>query len=67
MRCPICKKEVPGVGNPNRPFCSERCRMIDLDNWLSERYRISGPADVEALDQNLQSDFDDQGDKGKSG
>ena len=41
--------------------------MIDLDNWLSERYRISGPADVEALDQNLQSDFDDQGDKGKRG
>ena len=25
------------------PFCSERCKLIDLDNWLSERYRISTP------------------------
>ncbi|HZO98814.1 MAG TPA: DNA gyrase inhibitor YacG [Terriglobia bacterium] len=45
MRCPICKKEVSYKGNPFRPFCSERCKMIDLDNWLSERYRISNPAE----------------------
>lgn len=66
MRCPICKKDVPGVGNPDRPFCSERCKMIDLDNWLSERYRISSPVEGEALDPNLQTDFDGQGAKGKS-
>lgn len=65
MRCPICKKEAPGAGNPNRPFCSERCKMIDLDNWLSERYQISSPAEAEALDQTLQTDFDDEGAKGK--
>ncbi len=41
MRCPICKKKVAIRGNPDRPFCSERCKLIDLDNWLSERYRIS--------------------------
>ncbi|HLY62178.1 MAG TPA: DNA gyrase inhibitor YacG [Terriglobia bacterium] len=67
MRCPICKTEVPGVGNPNRPFCSERCKMIDLDNWLSERYRISSPDDAEAPDQDFQTDFDDQDAKGKRG
>lgn len=39
--------------------------MIDLDNWLSERYRVSSPAEVEALDQTLQTDFDDDGAKGK--
>ena len=39
-RCPICKKEVVIEGNPFRPFCSDRCKLIDLDNWLSERYRI---------------------------
>jgi endogenous inhibitor of DNA gyrase (YacG/DUF329 family) len=39
-RCPICKKEVVFEGNPFRPFCSDRCKLIDLDNWLSERYRI---------------------------
>jgi endogenous inhibitor of DNA gyrase (YacG/DUF329 family) len=44
MRCPICKKSVTAEGNPFRPFCSERCKLIDLDNWLSERYRISAPA-----------------------
>jgi uncharacterized protein len=40
MRCPTCKKEVPYEGNPFRPFCSERCRLIDLDNWLEGRYRV---------------------------
>ncbi|HTV54518.1 MAG TPA: DNA gyrase inhibitor YacG [Terriglobia bacterium] len=40
MRCPICNKETKSEGNPYRPFCSERCKMVDLDNWLSGRYRI---------------------------
>jgi uncharacterized protein len=40
MACPICKKEVPHKGNPFRPFCSERCKLIDLDNWLEGRYRV---------------------------
>lgn len=39
--------------------------MIDLDNWLSERYRISNPVEREPLDQDFQTDFDDQGAKGK--
>jgi len=43
MRCPICKKEIVREGNLYVPFCSERCKLIDLDNWLSERYRISTP------------------------
>ncbi|HEV2423688.1 MAG TPA: DNA gyrase inhibitor YacG [Terriglobia bacterium] len=44
MRCPICKRETTWEGNPWRPFCGERCRLIDLDNWLAGRYRISSPA-----------------------
>jgi hypothetical protein len=43
MQCPICEKAVSWKGNPFRPFCSERCKLIDLDNWLSARYRISSP------------------------
>lgn len=43
MKCPICKKEV-ALGDPDFPFCSERCRIIDLGNWASERYVISTPA-----------------------
>jgi hypothetical protein len=46
MRCPICKKSVTWEGNPFRPFCSERCKLIDLDNWLGERYRVAGPAET---------------------
>jgi endogenous inhibitor of DNA gyrase (YacG/DUF329 family) len=31
---------MEGAGNPYRPFCSERCRLIDLDNWISGVYSI---------------------------
>ncbi len=41
MRCPQCRKPVTWNNNPNRPFCSERCRMIDLGNWADENYRIA--------------------------
>lgn len=43
MQCPICRKVVIPEGNPYRPFCSERCKLIDLDHWLSGRYRIAAP------------------------
>lgn len=43
-RCPICKRKIEAVAtNPFRPFCSERCKLIDLDNWLSDRYSVSSP------------------------
>jgi hypothetical protein len=38
-------------GNPHRPFCSERCRLIDLGTWLDEGYRVSGEA-AEVADEN---------------
>ncbi|MDA8156604.1 MAG: DNA gyrase inhibitor YacG [Actinomycetota bacterium] len=41
-KCPVCKKEAQWEGNPFRPFCSERCRQIDLGLWVSEEYRIPG-------------------------
>ena len=44
IRCPICRAECVREGNPHRPFCSERCRMIDLSHWMGERYRIRGTA-----------------------
>jgi len=42
MKCPICKKEVV-LGAPEFPFCSERCRLIDLGKWASGEYVIPGP------------------------
>jgi hypothetical protein len=42
VKCPICRAEVPWEGNPYRPFCSERCRLIDLGAWVEGKYRIPG-------------------------
>lgn len=43
MKCPICRKEVAPDG-VFMPFCSDRCRLIDLGNWATEKYVISSPA-----------------------
>ena len=50
MKCPICKKDVQ-KGAPEYPFCSERCRLIDLGKWASEDYVISTPIRPEAPDE----------------
>jgi endogenous inhibitor of DNA gyrase (YacG/DUF329 family) len=43
VRCPHCQREVEwSERRPQRPFCSERCRLIDLGAWASEDYRIAG-------------------------
>lgn len=44
VACPTCgHPSVYGAANPWRPFCSERCRRIDLGAWASERWRIESP------------------------
>lgn len=42
IKCPICKNTTTWEENPWRPFCSERCKMIDLGKWASEEYRVGG-------------------------
>ena len=50
LRCPICRNIVP-LDDPNVPFCSDRCRVIDLGKWASGAYRISSPiVDPEVLE-----------------
>lgn len=46
MKCPICQKKV-APGDRYAPFCSDRCRLIDLGNWASEKYVVSTPANPE--------------------
>jgi endogenous inhibitor of DNA gyrase (YacG/DUF329 family) len=43
VRCPICDKEMPGQSCewPDYPFCSVKCRKIDLGRWLGEKYRVA--------------------------
>jgi endogenous inhibitor of DNA gyrase (YacG/DUF329 family) len=38
-KCPICGREVVGADEPPFPFCSERCKAVDLHNWLSGEYQ----------------------------
>lgn len=40
VACPICRKEAEWEGNPHRPFCSERCRMIDFGAWVAGEYSV---------------------------
>ncbi len=56
-RCPICDKVTDSEGNADFPFCSERCRLLDLGNWSSERYVISEPAFDESMFENLERDL----------
>ena len=66
VKCPTCSKLVSWIPeNSYRPFCSERCRLIDLGEWFSEERRIAdedestseiaspqlSPEDLELLDQ----------------
>jgi endogenous inhibitor of DNA gyrase (YacG/DUF329 family) len=42
MKCPTCGKPVQWQDNPFRPFCSERCKLIDLGCWVNEEYTVPG-------------------------
>lgn len=56
IACPTCRKPVRWAPtNPFRPFCSERCRLIDLGAWADERHRIPGDA---AFDDALSDDME---------
>ena len=41
--CPICKKPTDSSSDADFPFCSERCRMLDLGAWSAEKYVVSDP------------------------
>ncbi|MGH9839987.1 MAG: DNA gyrase inhibitor YacG [Blastocatellia bacterium] len=53
-RCPLCRREASWDDNPWKPFCSERCQMIDLGRWSSEDYRVP----LAETPEGLIADFD---------
>lgn len=55
LRCPICKQAVQS-SDPDFPFCSERCRTIDLGKWASGQYVISSPLKYTADEFDVESD-----------
>jgi endogenous inhibitor of DNA gyrase (YacG/DUF329 family) len=51
MNCPNCGKPAEWQDNPHRPFCSERCKLIDFGRWANEEYRVPAePAPTESSD-----------------
>lgn len=51
VACPNCKKlSEYSPKNPFRPFCSERCKMIDLGDWANESYRIPEKTPIKDFD-----------------
>ena len=50
MRCPVCNRDFEPATSPALPFCSERCRTIDLGRWLGETYTLPVAPDPEADD-----------------
>ena len=54
-RCPICKTATDSEMHKEFPFCSERCRLLDLGAWASEKYVVSDPvfdeAELDELDR----------------
>jgi hypothetical protein len=49
VKCPTCRRELDWSTAASRPFCSERCRLVDLGAWVSEQRAIPGePADPDS-------------------
>jgi hypothetical protein len=55
IHCPICNRENDFFADPVGPFCSKRCKLVDLGKWLGEEYCVSEPLRPEhfAEDENL--------------
>jgi len=49
--CPTCKQRGPWFDGAFGPFCSHRCKLIDLGQWLTERHAISEPLTPESLEE----------------
>jgi uncharacterized protein len=57
--CPTCRREIPwSEESPHRPFCSERCRLIDLGAWLDQRHAIPGEPQADTLPSTTAHDDD---------
>jgi endogenous inhibitor of DNA gyrase (YacG/DUF329 family) len=60
-QCPVCDAAVSLQTTPTAPFCSDRCRLIDLGRWLEEGYSVPHVASDEEDDEGEFFDASDQG------
>jgi endogenous inhibitor of DNA gyrase (YacG/DUF329 family) len=59
IRCPICERTFDTEQSTAMPFCSDRCRQIDLGRWLGEKYSVP----VERLDEEEEFDEEERGER----
>jgi endogenous inhibitor of DNA gyrase (YacG/DUF329 family) len=57
--CPYCKQPSHWHDNPARPFCSERCKLIDLGAWANEDYKIASQTAPEHMEPKADDDLND--------
>lgn len=61
MNCPTCQKPAEWQDNPHRPFCSERCKLIDFGRWANEEYRVPAePAPETIRDEGIGPKAEDE-------
>ena len=65
MKCPTCHKPITWEGNPHRPFCSERCKLIDFGAWANEEYKVPAEEKAPSLEE-LEQGTDDREDDGRA-
>ena len=60
VKCPICGKTNEFFAEPIGPFCSARCKLVDLGSWLNEDYKISEPLRPDHFEE-----MEEEGDAGE--
>ena len=50
MKCPTCHRPAVWEDNPHRPFCSERCKLIDFGAWANEEYAVPAEEKIPSLE-----------------
>jgi len=53
ITCPQCHKAATWHENPHRPFCSERCKLIDLGQWADGSYSVPGSSQASLYDEDI--------------
>jgi endogenous inhibitor of DNA gyrase (YacG/DUF329 family) len=51
MKCPTCHRPSTWEENPHRPFCSERCKLLDFGAWANEEYAVPAEEAPPPLDE----------------
>jgi endogenous inhibitor of DNA gyrase (YacG/DUF329 family) len=56
VKCPHCGKQFNYYSSEFRPFCQERCKLIDMGQWLTESYRIPVKGSVDIPDEKIEQE-----------